>query len=177
MSIRRLGEEIKDWEKEKDDMEEHGERIASVDELRKMAKKCEGSRDVGAQLFCALLRGLGIDTRIVANLQPAGIGWSKAEEANAKKPKKDRKFTSKVEPEPEPEPEVEEVAPKAGKRKTSLKQKPKAVKPSRKSSRGNKAEPISLDDDDEDSPLSSAPADTEAEPIDVDDDDESIVDV
>ncbi|KAI7597915.1 Rad4-domain-containing protein, partial [Hortaea werneckii] len=45
------------------------------------------------------------------------------------------------------------------------------------SSRGNKAEPISLDDDDEDSPLSSAPADTEAEPIDVDDDDESIVDV
>ena len=175
MSIRRLGEEIKDWEKEKDDMEEHGERIASVDELRKMAKKCEGSRDVGAQLFCALLRGLGIDTRIVANLQPAGIGWSKAEEANAKKSKKDRKSTSKVEPEPEPE--VEEVAPKAGKRETSTKHKPKAEKPSRKSSRGNKAEPISLDDDDEDSPLSSAPADTEAEPIDVDDDDESIVDV
>ncbi|KAI7720198.1 Rad4-domain-containing protein [Hortaea werneckii] len=175
MSIRRLGEEIKDWEKEKDDMEEHGERIASIDELRQMAKKCEGSRDVGAQLFCALLRGLGIDTRIVANLQPAGIGWSKAEEANAKKPKKDSKSTSKVEPEPEPE--VEEVAPKAGKRKTSTKQKPKAERPSRKSSRGNKAEPISLDDDDEDSPLSSAPADTEAEPIDVDDDDESIVDV
>ncbi|KAI7359683.1 Rad4-domain-containing protein [Hortaea werneckii] len=175
MSIRRLGDEIKHWEKEKDDMEEHGERIASVDELRKMAKKCEGSRDVGAQLFCALLRGLGIDTRLVANLQPAGIGWSKAEEANAKKPKKDRKSTSKVEPEPEPE--VEEVAPKASKRKTSLKQKPKAETPSRKSSRGNKAEPISLDDDDEDSPLSSAPADTEAEPVDVDDDDESIVDV
>ncbi|RMY70221.1 hypothetical protein D0863_05947 [Hortaea werneckii] len=175
MSIRRLGEEIKDWEKEKDDMEEHGERIASVDELRKMAKKCEGSRDVGAQLFCALLRGLGIDTRIVANLQPAGIGWSKAEEANAKKPKKDRKSTSKVEPEPEPE--VEEVALKAGKRKTSTKQKPKAERPSRKSSRGNEAEPISLDDDDEDSLLSSAPADTEAEPVDVDDDDESIVDV
>ncbi|KAI7282942.1 Rad4-domain-containing protein [Hortaea werneckii] len=173
MSIRRLGEEIKDWEKEKDDMEEHGERIASVDELRKMAQKCEGSRDVGAQLFCALLRGLGIDTRIVANLQPAGFGWSKAEEANAKKPKKDRTSTSKV----EPEPEVEEVAPRTGKRETSTKQKPKAERPSRKSSRGNKAEPISLDDDDEDSPLSSAPADTDAEPIDVDDDDESIVDV
>ncbi|KAI6830259.1 Rad4-domain-containing protein [Hortaea werneckii] len=175
MSIRRLGEEIKDWEREKGDMEEHGERIASVNEFRTMANKCEGSRDVGAQLFCALLRGLGIDTRIVANLQPAGIGWSKAEEANAKKPKKDRKSAGKVEPEPEPE--VEEVAPKAGKGENSTKQKPKAENPSRKSSRGNKAEPISLDDDDEDSPLSSAPADTEAEPVDVADDDESIVDV
>ncbi|KAI7328706.1 Rad4-domain-containing protein [Hortaea werneckii] len=175
MSIRRLGEEIKDWEKEKGDVEVHGERIESVDEFRTMAKKCEGSRDVGAQLFCALLRGLGIDTRIVANLQPAGIGWSKAEEANAKKPKKDGKSTGKVEPDPEPE--VEEVAPKVHKRERSTKRKPKAERPSRKSSRGNKAEPISLDDDDEDSPLSSAPADTEAEPIDVDDDDESIVDV
>ncbi|KAI7090702.1 Rad4-domain-containing protein [Hortaea werneckii] len=175
MSIRRLGEEIKDWEKEKRDVEVHGERIESVDELRTMAKKCEGSRDVGAQLFCALLRGLGIDTRIVANLQPAGIGWSKAEEASAKKPKKDGKSTGKVEPDPEPE--VEEVAPKVHKRESSTKKKPKAENPSRKSSRGNKAEPISVDDDDEDSPLSSAPADTEAEPIDVDDDDESIVDV
>jgi xeroderma pigmentosum group C-complementing protein len=34
------------------------------------AKTLRGSRDVGAQLFCALLRGAGLDVRLVCSLQP-----------------------------------------------------------------------------------------------------------
>lgn len=60
--------------------EEHGERIRDLQEFRDLAKKCEGSRDVGAQLFTALLRGLGIEARLVASLQPSGFGWTKAEQ-------------------------------------------------------------------------------------------------
>ena len=58
-----------------------GERIRNVDEFRSLAKKCQGSRDVGAQLFTALLRGFGLEARLVANLQPAGFGWGKNEDA------------------------------------------------------------------------------------------------
>ncbi|KAI9888142.1 MAG: hypothetical protein M1823_000077 [Watsoniomyces obsoletus] len=71
------------------DPEEHGERIKDVKEFRELAQKCEGSRDVGAQLFTALLRGLGLETRMVANLQPIGFGWSQAEEASIKKKRKE----------------------------------------------------------------------------------------
>ena len=80
-AVRTLEEEISSFHKDKHDHEEHGERIASLDEFRLAAKACEGSRDVGAQLFTALVRGLGIDARLVANLQPVGFGWSKTEEA------------------------------------------------------------------------------------------------
>jgi xeroderma pigmentosum group C-complementing protein len=59
----------------------HGERVRGIEEFREMARKCEGSRDIGAQLFTALLKGLGLETRLVANLQPTGFGWSKAENA------------------------------------------------------------------------------------------------
>ena len=34
------------------------------------AKKRQGSRDVGAQLFCALLRSVGVDARLTCSLQP-----------------------------------------------------------------------------------------------------------
>ena len=34
------------------------------------ANKLEASRDVGAQLFCALLRSIGVETRLVCSLQP-----------------------------------------------------------------------------------------------------------
>ena len=35
--------------------------------------KLEASRDIGAQLFCALLRSTGVDTRLVCSLQPLPI--------------------------------------------------------------------------------------------------------
>ncbi|KIW91488.1 uncharacterized protein Z519_07454 [Cladophialophora bantiana CBS 173.52] len=66
--------------------EEHGERVRNIEEFRELARKSEGSRDVGAQLFTALLRGLGIESRLVASLQPSGFGWTKAEQAQPRKP-------------------------------------------------------------------------------------------
>lgn len=71
----------------------HGECISDRHEFRTLAEKRQGSRDVGAQLFTALLRSLDIEARLVSNLQPLGFGWTKAEvdtsepvqsEANAK---------------------------------------------------------------------------------------------
>jgi xeroderma pigmentosum group C-complementing protein len=66
-------------------LEQHGERTKDINEFRELARKCEGSRDVGAQLFTALLRGLGIEARLVASLQPGGYGFTKAEQALPKK--------------------------------------------------------------------------------------------
>ncbi|CAG1976706.1 unnamed protein product [Fusarium graminearum] len=40
------------------------------DDFREAAKKLQGSRDVGAQLYCALLRGVGVQARLVCSLQP-----------------------------------------------------------------------------------------------------------
>lgn len=40
------------------------------DDFRKAAHTMQGSQDVGTQLFCALLRGIGIEVRLVCSLQP-----------------------------------------------------------------------------------------------------------
>jgi xeroderma pigmentosum group C-complementing protein len=87
MSLQRLDEESKSF-KDKYDPERHGERIKSLEEFREYAKALHGSRDVGAQLFTALFRGLGLEARLVANLQPVGFGWSQAEEASENNPRK-----------------------------------------------------------------------------------------
>jgi xeroderma pigmentosum group C-complementing protein len=42
----------------------------SKGDFRTQAKTLQGSRDFGAQLFCALLRGVAIETRLVCSLQP-----------------------------------------------------------------------------------------------------------
>ncbi|KPI44116.1 DNA repair protein rhp42 [Cyphellophora attinorum] len=78
--------EVNSFKNDPHDPEKHGEKIQNIQEFREVAKKCEGSRDVGAQLFTALLRGLGIEARLVASLQPAGFGATKAEEMTPKKP-------------------------------------------------------------------------------------------
>ncbi|KAF5004318.1 hypothetical protein FDECE_9166 [Fusarium decemcellulare] len=39
-------------------------------DFREAAKKLQGSRDVGAQLYCALLRSVGVQARLVCSLQP-----------------------------------------------------------------------------------------------------------
>ncbi|KAL1847022.1 hypothetical protein Plec18170_008793 [Paecilomyces lecythidis] len=46
------------------------ETIVSKDDFRKQAKSMQGSRDFGAQLFCALLRSVAVETRLVCSLQP-----------------------------------------------------------------------------------------------------------
>jgi xeroderma pigmentosum group C-complementing protein len=165
MPLKRLRDDIRAWAKDHNDVEEFGERIEDRAAFRELAKKCEGSRDVGAQLFVALLRGLGFETRMVANLQPIGLGNSKAEEANPKRTKKEKK-------EDQDNADAEEEA-----EKTPAKQKPtiKAEKPltpsgksvARKSTRGGQAAPIDLDATD--SSLSDAPSEG--------DDDVSIIDV
>ncbi|KAH7175652.1 hypothetical protein EDB81DRAFT_15456 [Dactylonectria macrodidyma] len=40
------------------------------DDFREAAKKLQGSRDIGAQLYCALLRSVGVQARLVCSLQP-----------------------------------------------------------------------------------------------------------
>ncbi|TEY65338.1 hypothetical protein BOTCAL_0141g00230 [Botryotinia calthae] len=88
MSLERLDQELKSFQKDEHDVERHGERIINIHEFRKCAKSLEGSRDVGAQLFTALLRGIGIESRMIASLQPVGFGWNKNEDAVEKKDKK-----------------------------------------------------------------------------------------
>ncbi|KAL7810022.1 hypothetical protein V8C44DRAFT_123326 [Trichoderma aethiopicum] len=43
-------------------------------DFREAAKKLQGSRDVGAQLYCALLRSVGVRARLVCSLQPLSFG-------------------------------------------------------------------------------------------------------
>ena len=177
--LRRLRNDIKAWQKDNQDAEEHGERVESIGEFRKLAKKCEGSRDVGAQLFAALLRGLGMETRMVANLQPSGFGWSKAEEADAKKPKKKDEPPQKEESESDEDVKITAPKPQSSTNAAKSKKALKDEKPTRKSLRGNKTDQIDLDDSD--SPLSSAPSDAENNDEeagdDESDDDQSVIDI
>ena len=86
-SLERLEGEIASFKNDKHDSDEHGERVDGIEDFRTLAKSGEGSRDVGVQLFAALLRGVGLEARLVASLQPVGFGWSKTEEASAKQKK------------------------------------------------------------------------------------------
>ncbi|KAH3981875.1 hypothetical protein HBI49_153510 [Parastagonospora nodorum] len=79
-----LEDEITAWKETPFHADTFGERIESLDAFRDVARKCEGSRDVGEQLFTALVRGLGIEARMVVSLQPAGFGFSQAEEGKPK---------------------------------------------------------------------------------------------
>ncbi|KAI4661035.1 uncharacterized protein J4E79_005603 [Alternaria viburni] len=54
------------------------------DEFRTAAHTLQGSQDVGTQLFCALLRGIGIEVRLVCSLQPLPFA-SAAERATPQK--------------------------------------------------------------------------------------------
>lgn len=85
MDVRRLAKWREAFEKEEHDPERFGEKITNLEGFRRHAQLCEGSRDVGAQLFTALLRGLGLDARMVANIQSLGFGWSKSEDADEEK--------------------------------------------------------------------------------------------
>ncbi|KAK4224331.1 Rad4 transglutaminase-like domain-containing protein [Podospora fimiseda] len=83
MTLERLDRLTKAFkQQEGHDQDLYGERIQGLDEFRQCAQECKGSRDVGAQLFTALLRALGLEARLVANLQTLGFGWNKLEEAD-----------------------------------------------------------------------------------------------
>lgn len=55
------------------------------DDFRSAAVTLRGSQDVGTQLFCALLRGIGIEVRLVCSLQPLPFA-SAAERTTPQKP-------------------------------------------------------------------------------------------
>ncbi|KAK5624579.1 hypothetical protein RRF57_000295 [Xylaria bambusicola] len=82
MDARRLGKLRAAFEKEEYTPTKFGERVEDLAKFRQLAQDCNGSRDIGAQLFTAFLRGLGLNARMVANIQPLGFSWSKAEEAD-----------------------------------------------------------------------------------------------
>ncbi|OAA70551.1 nitrilase [Cordyceps fumosorosea ARSEF 2679] len=53
---------------------DHLETCADRQDFRRAAATMQGSRDVGAQLYCALLRGVGVRARLVCSLQPLAFG-------------------------------------------------------------------------------------------------------
>ncbi|KAI4928308.1 uncharacterized protein J4E92_005792 [Alternaria infectoria] len=75
-----LEAEINTWREDPDHPDTFGERVENLEAFRDRARKCEGSRDLGEQLFTALVRGLGIEARMVVSLQPIGYGWNQSEE-------------------------------------------------------------------------------------------------
>jgi xeroderma pigmentosum group C-complementing protein len=81
MDLDRLDNLLTAFDDKPTDQNRFGERMLGIEGFRRCAQMCKGSRDVGAQLFTALLRALGIESRMIASLQPVGFGWSKFEEA------------------------------------------------------------------------------------------------
>ncbi|KAH7019317.1 hypothetical protein EDB80DRAFT_819598 [Ilyonectria destructans] len=63
------------WAEEPEHLQEYEppsdmESCLDRDDFREAAKTLQGSRDVGAQLYCALLRSVGVRARLVCSLQP-----------------------------------------------------------------------------------------------------------
>lgn len=136
MSLERLDRLTKAYKEANDDPIRFGERIASLQDFRRCAQVCTGSRDVAAQLFTALLRGLGLEARMVANLQPLGFGWNKLEDAEPEKEASNSK-TSPAKPpsagatpgEATPPPQRKKSITKPARRKST--QKPPALEEER----------------------------------------------
>lgn len=82
MQTRRCTSLVKGYKEGGSNPRRYGERISNLQWFRLRAQECAGSRDVGAQLFTALLRAIGLEARMVANLQPAGFGFARFEEAD-----------------------------------------------------------------------------------------------
>ncbi|KAE8451739.1 hypothetical protein EG329_003196 [Mollisiaceae sp. DMI_Dod_QoI] len=160
MSLQRLDEEMKSFREDEYDPERHGERIRDIKDFRACAQTMEGSRDVGSQLFTALMRNLGLEARMVASLQPAGFGWGSNEEALEKNPRVLKKAKpvrladdSSDDHEQASSGEGEKAAQKpakGGKAPAKSKAKP-TTKSSRRTSRGNGLQdaPIDLSDSNE----------------------------
>ncbi|KAI5291379.1 hypothetical protein KEM54_005081 [Ascosphaera aggregata] len=48
---------------------DHMDIVTSLEDFREKVSSLEGSRDLGAQFFCAMLRGVGVEARVVCSLQ------------------------------------------------------------------------------------------------------------
>lgn len=138
-----LKKDIASFRNDEHDPEKHGERIRDLHEFRHMAEKCEGSRDAGAQLFTALLRGLGIESRLVASFQPSGYGWTKAEQMVPKKVVNDFENQESSSDEENHPASVAQSKPKT----TATGESKKASTTRSRRSTGGKDKPIDLDTD------------------------------
>lgn len=85
------------------------------DDFRKTAHTLQGSQDVGTQLFCALLRGIGFEARLVCSLQPLPF-------ASSAQPSTPQKFNAN---------QTTIVMDPYNKQEPSLSSRPKATTPSR----------------------------------------------
>ncbi len=153
MSLERLDRLMKAYLGNEHSPQRFGEKVASLQTLRELAQQCAGSRDVGAQLFTALLRGLGLEARMVASLQPLGFGWNKMEDAD---PEKDDK-TSKT-------------ANKSGESAGTARAQAATSKRGNPRQRSTRAKPKRMADDDLDN-------DSDLELVTVDSDDDSAVEI
>ncbi|OAG03848.1 Rad4-domain-containing protein [Paraphaeosphaeria sporulosa] len=97
LSLANLRSETEAWKDHKGDANTFGERVENLAAYRELARGCEGSRDVGQQLFTSLVRALGVEARMVASLQPVGFRFNKAEEGKPKDLSKLGKDTNNVE--------------------------------------------------------------------------------
>jgi xeroderma pigmentosum group C-complementing protein len=150
-----LQQEIASYRHDQHDPEIHGERIRNLEEFKEAARECKGSRDLGAQLFTALVRGLGVESRMVASLQPSGFGFTKAEQAGLRKPVSAAKEESSQDNSEDESKETPKAQAKA--QRTPAKQAKRSIGP-----QGNKHTPIDLDASSADEDMS---------------DDESVIDV
>ncbi|KAG0652959.1 DNA repair rhp42 [Hyphodiscus hymeniophilus] len=170
MSLERLDELKKSFDRDEHDPELHGERIRNLTEFRKCAQVMEGSRDVSAQLFTALLRGLGIEARMVANLQPVGFAWSQNEEASEKNPRKlQEKPAVDVDEDSSEDEDGGETQTKTSKGKGKAVPNPKkatvsAKKSAKSNGTGHQDLPIDLSDSDSDSVVDITPAKQRIQP-------------
>ncbi len=139
--------QIRSFQNDKHDPEKHGERIESIPEFRWRARNCEGSRDVGAQLFTALLRAIGMESRLAASLQPSGFGWTKNEQAETRTLSKPINHRSEDSSSDESD-EVDQPAPKepsmvnTGKEKRPAGARPQSGKTK---GQGHSNDPVELD--------------------------------
>ena len=166
--MERIQDELRAYRQNPKNERDFGERIESLQYFKRLAEKAEGSRDVGAQLFTALLRGLGMKARMVVSLQPAGFGWSKAEEAGPVKRKgKPNPATAIEDPKKSSPPTGAVRRPKKSIKEEDTSAKKRSKRHSKGNSSGRQHQPISVSDD-EDSPLSEPP---------ISDSEESVVDI
>ncbi|OHE94548.1 Rad4 transglutaminase-like domain-containing protein [Colletotrichum orchidophilum] len=66
-------------------------------DFRGAARTLSGSRDTGAQLYCALLRAVGIRARLVCSLQPLSFGSAGPTLPKPRDPKSPKKLTNEEE--------------------------------------------------------------------------------
>jgi xeroderma pigmentosum group C-complementing protein len=158
LSSATLEDELNAWKEIPSHPDTFGERIETLGAFRERARTCEGSRDVGQQLFTALLRGLGIEARMIASLQPVGFGFSQAEEGRPKN--LDKLKDASKEPIRTP---VKSTPVKAGPVKGKLPQRA-ATRNERQSLDGDRSEDSDLSsvisissDTDEDKPVKKSP--------------------